>query len=330
MQSTQKKMQAANALNQLRHNTTKIPPHSYNDEQSVIRILPISIITPAPKEWNKYPLLRDIDPKGYNELKVSIMNDGVIDPIILWHHNGKYIILSGHNRYDICLTLIEEYPEQADKWSKIKVDIYEDSELTELEARSIVHQANIHRDTSKIPKRIKLEIIIDRIEIMEQKDMPKGMMSEEITKTLHISNAQYYQMRNIAFNLIPGLKELFYEDMIGVPQSVALSKAHIKIQQHLADNYADTLDNKQYAKIKHIIADNRMSIEKKKELIDATLGQVEEKIIPKKKVSFNIEANRIEQTSAVVEHTTKIPTKQLDKFLDEYAKFVQTFLANNK
>lgn len=330
MQPSKRTMQAANTLNLLRQNTPRTPTHSYNDEQPAIRILPVSIICPAPENWNKYPLLKDIDPKGYNELKVSIMTDGVIDPIIVWHHNGKYIILSGHNRYDICLTLIEEYPEHADKWSKIKVDIYEENELTELEARSIIHQANIHRDSSKIPKRTKLEIIIDRIEIMEQKDIPKGMMSEEITKTLHISNAQYYQMRTIAFNLIPELKELFYDSVIGVPQSVELSKAHTKIQQHLADNYADTLDNKQYAKIKHIIADGRMSIDKKKELIDATLGQAEEKVIPKKKVTFTIEANRIEQTSAMVEQITKIPTNQLDKFMDEYSKFIQSFLSNNK
>lgn len=323
-------MQAANTLNLLRQNTPRTPSHSYNDEQTAIKVLPLSSVYPAPEDWNKYPLLRDVDPKGYHELKVSIMTDGVIDPIIVWHHNGKYMILSGHNRYDICTTLIDEYPEHAEKWSKIKVDVYEENELTELEARSIIHQANIHRDSSKIPKRTKLEIIIDRIEIMEQKDMPKGMMSEEITKTLHISNAQYYQMRTIAFNMIPELKELFYDGTIGIPQSVELSKAHTKIQQHLAEKHADILDNKQYAKIKHIIADGRMSIDKKKELIDATLGQDEEKVIPKKKVTFSIEANRITQTSSIIEQATKIPTSQLDRFMDEYAKFVQDFLGNNK
>ena len=329
METTQPKKKVAKTLNSLRQ-SYQISSHNYNDEPTTIKTLSIDNLVPASLEWNKYPLLKEMDQKGYNELKVSIMNDGVLDPLIVWHHNGEYIILAGHNRYDICQTLIQEYPEQADKWNKIKVDIYEDNELTELDARSIVHNTNIHRDVSKIPKRTKLEIIIDRIEIMEEKDIPKGMMSEEITKSLHISNAQYYQMRNIAFNLLPELKELFYDDIIGVPQAVDLSKANLKIQQHLIDHYADSLDNKQYAKIKHIIADTRMSIDKKKELIDVTLGQAEAEDIPKKKITFNIETNRVQHTSSLIEQSSKIPTNQLDKFLEEYTQFVQSFLANNK
>ncbi|MGD0954686.1 MAG: ParB N-terminal domain-containing protein [Methanotrichaceae archaeon] len=48
-------------------------------------------------------------PKLSNEelagLEESILKDGCIDPLRVWDHDGKQILLDGHNRYEICQKL---------------------------------------------------------------------------------------------------------------------------------------------------------------------------------------------------------------------------------
>ena len=49
----------------------------------------------APKEWNFYVPLND---NKMSELIESIIDNGLLNPIIVWENDNDYMILAGHNR----------------------------------------------------------------------------------------------------------------------------------------------------------------------------------------------------------------------------------------
>lgn len=278
-----------------------LPDTSHMDESdSHYENLELDILEDAPQAWNKYPLLKDMDEAKYKELKHAIYTQGVLEAIIVWHHNGKYMILSGHNRKSISHDLTIEHPDLADRWNTIKCYVFEEEELTELEARSIVHQTNIYRDPSKMPKRVQNEIIMDRIEVMVEMKTPKGEMTKELMKSLNLGSSQVYDLRTIATNLHPDLKELYYDGMISVPNAVALSKSHKSIQQHLAENYLDVLDNKKISKFKPMLnaeKNKNLSLAERIANIDNIMNDNKVEM-PKKKVTFIVPVDKMEEFKA--------------------------------
>ena len=56
-------------------------------------------LLPYPDEKIRLPLHSGLRKE---QLKDTIVKDGVLDPAIVWEMNGKRIILAGHNRVEIC------------------------------------------------------------------------------------------------------------------------------------------------------------------------------------------------------------------------------------
>lgn len=56
-------------------------------------------ITIDPELQNLIPPLADDE---FEQLQQNIMAEGCREPLVLWHHNDQYILVDGHNRYNIC------------------------------------------------------------------------------------------------------------------------------------------------------------------------------------------------------------------------------------
>ena len=80
-----------------------------DDGRKKIEYIDISKMEGAPAEWNRYPLLKENQPDKYLELKLSVYEKGIEDPLVLWQRpGGMYMIMAGHNRRDVCAEIILE------------------------------------------------------------------------------------------------------------------------------------------------------------------------------------------------------------------------------
>ena len=86
------------------------------------RIAPdVSLFTEPPDDEFLQYALNPGDAK-FNELKQAIVtNDGIINPIIVNHVDGKWIVIEGNTRLTIYRQLHQEEPED-ERWKKIPDD----------------------------------------------------------------------------------------------------------------------------------------------------------------------------------------------------------------
>lgn len=103
----------------------------------------------ADKKINFYKPLNEYK---FEELKDSIKEHGVLHPLIVWEmDNGKYTILSGHNRkkaYDALATETEDK-----KYKKIHCRVFRKHELDESKAQEIIIDTNwVQRELSLLER----------------------------------------------------------------------------------------------------------------------------------------------------------------------------------
>lgn len=55
------------------------------------------VVSPELKRY-----IPNLHPDEFVQLEVNIREDGCREPLVLWAHEGKYVIVDGHNRYAIC------------------------------------------------------------------------------------------------------------------------------------------------------------------------------------------------------------------------------------
>lgn len=48
--------------------------------------------------------IRSLSVEEYKQLEENILLEGCKDALIVWNNNGKYVLVDGHNRYNICKT----------------------------------------------------------------------------------------------------------------------------------------------------------------------------------------------------------------------------------
>lgn len=100
----------------------------------------IDRLIPAPNAWNFFP---EIDRQTMKDLMQSILDYGLLHPIIVWEQeNGDYMILGGHNRTRACQNLIKLFPDQAERFNQISCTVYLHDSLDDVEARKIIIMDN--------------------------------------------------------------------------------------------------------------------------------------------------------------------------------------------
>ena len=159
-----------------------------------LKYIDVSSIDNAPDDWNLYPRLKDTQKDKYLELKFSIFEKGVEEPCVVWEQeNGRHMMLSGHNRKDISMELIEEYSEDPvfdeNKYRYLPCIVYSKTELDETQAKNIINDTNLYRDFSKLPRRIKTEIIRVRMNSYKTRRYAKGERIEQLAKDFGVEKS---------------------------------------------------------------------------------------------------------------------------------------------
>ena len=173
---------------------------------------------PAPDSWNRYPLLKGDQPDRYLELKMAIFEKGVLNPLALWEHDGKLVILAGHNRQAICKEIIAECQEESgfdeDKFRYPPCIVYGEDEITEEQAIDIINDTNLYRDFSKLPNKVRIQITKERMELYKRRRYARGERIDQLARDLGLEKTAVYENLSIYEKVIGPLQELYYNEKL--------------------------------------------------------------------------------------------------------------------
>lgn len=242
----------------------------------------------APEDWNKYPRLKDTQAEKYLELKMSIYEKGVEEPLILWERqDGKYMILAGHNRHDISCEIIQECRGEPgfdeEKYRYPACIVYAADELNEDQARGVIDDTNLYRDFSKLPQKVKIEIIKSRMDVYKRRRYSKGERIDQLAKDLGIKKTAIYENLAISENVYGPLQELYYDGRLKRKAILKFTYFDGDTQQWIYDNF------------KEQITETKVNALKKNMNRDAIAGVFNAEAQGIKKLTIEIPADRVEE-----------------------------------
>lgn len=202
--------------------------------------LDIDMFVSAPREWNRFPAL---SPGKRLQLKMSIMNNGIIDPVIAWEQpDGKLMILAGHNRVQCCHEIISEYNdvELSRDYRSIPTIRYGASEINELKAREIIIDTN-YIQRNDLPANLRAWVLKERIHLMRNQKDERGMSIGELIDELKIKKTAVYEDVKIATQVIDPLSALYFEGQISRKAVLRFSFFNEEQQRRIWDLYRDKL-----------------------------------------------------------------------------------------
>ena len=207
-----------------------------NDESIKLQYIDVNLIVDAPDSWNKYPRLKKNQPDKYFELKMSILQHGIKQPLVLWKQTDtEYMVLAGHNRKDICIEILNELSsgqnaKAIEKYQFVPAIVYKKEELNDDAAIKIIDGTNIYRDFSRLPRKIQVEISRNRVENYDKSQTKKEQM-DKVAKELGILSSSLYENIRIANNIYEPLQELYYSGKITRKQVLRLGNYTLEMQK---------------------------------------------------------------------------------------------------
>ena len=185
------------------------------DKQS--QYIDIDLMDDAPNELNDFPRLKEQQPEMYLRTKMSIYEYGVLQSLLLQAKpDGRYMIISGHNRRDICREIIEECQDNAgfdlNKYKYILSKVYEIGELSDKQIRDYIDESNcLQRDLNKMDIRTKIHLLQRQMENLKNRKYAKGERIDQLAKNMGLEKTSIYDNLAIAEKVIEPLQELYFD-----------------------------------------------------------------------------------------------------------------------
>ncbi|MVX66956.1 chromosome partitioning protein ParB [Clostridium chromiireducens] len=191
----------------------------------------------APNEWNFYTPLND---NKMSELIESIIDNGLLNPIIVWEQDNDYMILSGHNRVKAYSMIYEQTGNE--KYKKIYTYIKKKNEITEDEARTIIIDTNFVQRQLSTAEKTK-SIVIKYNQLGRKKRNSGGETTAGIiAKQYNLKERQIYNYYKLN-NLIPEFMERIDNGTLSIKCGLKLAAIDTTLQKNIYDNYNDVIDN---------------------------------------------------------------------------------------
>lgn len=252
---------------------------------------------PAPDSWNRYPLLKGDQPDRYLELKMAIFEKGVLNPLALWEHDGKLVILAGHNRQAICKEIIAECQEESgfdeDKFRYPPCIVYGEDEITEEQAIDIINDTNLYRDFSKLPNKVRIQITKERMELYKRRRYARGERIDQLARDLGLEKTAVYENLSIYEKVIEPLQELYYNEKLTRKAILRFVFFDADTQQWIFNVYADRINE---AKVKAL----------KKNMSRADISRIFE-----------------EEGKGVKRVTVEVPEDRVDEFRNMFSEWLK-------
>lgn len=199
--------------------------------------LELDKLTAAPSEWNFYTPLNH---NKMSELIESIIDNGLLNPIIVWEQDDNYMILSGHNRVKAYTMIYEQTGDE--KYKKIYTYIKKKNEITEDEARTIIIDTNfVQRQLSTAEKTKSIVIKYNQLG-RKRRNSGGETTAEVIARQYNLKERQIYNYYKLN-NLIPEFMERIDRGTLSIKSGLKLAAIEPAIQKNIYDNYNEVIDN---------------------------------------------------------------------------------------
>lgn len=178
-------------------------------------MIPLDDLLPNPK--NPYPLL---DEDAMLKLMDSIEDAGLLEPVSAYPMgDGKYMLVSGHNRREAYRRLRAERDDGSFCWDKMPCVIAE-APASAAKERIILVEANRQRVKSPKILTMEMETIGDAYyELVQAGQKPPGRKRDWIAKQMDITSARVGRLAKISKGLAPCYKPLW--DAGDLPEDTA-------------------------------------------------------------------------------------------------------------
>lgn len=255
----------------------------------------LELMDNAPDEWNFFSELKEEQPSKYAELKMSIYNNGVLQPLILWkQENGRYMILAGRNRRDASRDIIIDCQDEPgfdeEKFRYIKSIVYEPDEIKVDKAQEIIIDTNyVQREYT--PK-TRVLITKKRMGILEKQRYSKGRSIEQLAKEMKIEKSAIYDNLAIGQKVIEPLQEMYFDGKLTKKAVLKFVYFEFETQQWILDNFLDKITD---ARVKRLKKSMKSRDEIQKVFTDA------DEEIKLKRIEVSIPVDRVEEFQKMVE-----------------------------
>lgn len=227
-----------------------------SQEDKIVKI-EIAQLEQAPDEWNFYPALSD---EEFEKLVLSILEHGLLHPVVVRRADDRNIILSGHNRVRAYQAIVKDMEALArgeegryilapndelkiSDYLQIMCVVKED--ISDDEAREIIIDANYVQ--RQLGPRLITRSVIEKYRIIQDKrkvvadDRYKSLKTREIVaRDFKLSGRHIDRYRRLE-NLDEHLLELFYQGKISLDLASKLAGLKPRVQEHLVENYLPLL-----------------------------------------------------------------------------------------
>lgn len=218
----------------------------HTGEEMNIKMVPIDLLEAAPSEWNFYKPLGE---RKMQELIDSIYANGMLHPVVVWaKENGKYMILSGHNRIQAVKIIGELLENEAEKkkYAKIPALVKQKGEIDENTAQQIIIDTNwVQRDLSPVEKARS----ISKKYVLLKSTSFTGKRRDVLAKEYNITGRQIDVYRNL-LKLIPPFQQMVEQNQLSLEATKKLTSFPKEMQQWIYDEFGDQLDNKKIKKLR--------------------------------------------------------------------------------
>lgn len=211
-----------------------------SDENITVSQLELDKLFNAPDKWNFY---RPLNEQKFKELIGSILENGLLEPIIVWEQPKGYMILAGHNRTRAFKELNLKYP--GTKYNKISAYIKKQNELTEEQAQTIIIDTNfVQRELSSLEK---TKSIVTKYNFLKNNKigLHSSNIAKEISEEFKLTERQvyrYYKLENLIDEFLNRIDNI--EKPLSLRAANKLSVLDKDSQKKLHAKYNNILDNK--------------------------------------------------------------------------------------
>lgn len=272
------------------------------------KIVKISIdeIESAPKEWNFYPKL---DENDFNKLVISILEHGLLHPIVVRKTKDANIVLSGHNRLRAYKTILEDFENLENNTAQYvtKDDLHKKGEfyqimsvlkedITDDEAREIIIDANFAQ--RQLGPKLMMKSVVEKYKIIKQKrnkseEFKNTKTRDIVAKEFNLSGRHIDRYKKLE-NLQQDILDLFYEQKISLELASKIATLKPNVQNRIAKKYIKELP-KYPSKISSLL---------KSSLSEKKIDEVFDEILPKDRVKINITINGKSKNIVITDEKT--------------------------
>lgn len=215
----------------------------------------INLMDSAPNEWNVTPRIKDQENDKYMEMKLSILAYGIIEPLLLWKQvNGRYMIIAGHNRRDICEDIIKENKDNPDfdyeKFQYLPCIVKDFEDLTEQEVSDMIDDSNLYRSFNKLPKEAQLKYIKRRFEYYKKQSCSKIEGISKLMNDLGLKKTAIYENLSIDKNIIQELQNLYFEGKLTRKAVLKFLNFDKETQSWIFSSFKDKIEEKKVLALK--------------------------------------------------------------------------------